>query len=149
MNTNMDKLFGSVMRGEVFAKIDFSVGIVDVRDVAATHIRALQVPRASGRYCTWSDLLSYSDMYEMLRGLRPHISRNLPHLLLPSSLNAFIVAFVYLKFGKGVMDVVAGGLGKYPRFDCTRTTRELGVVFRPIAETVAASADAMDEWKLV
>jgi len=148
-NTPQEKLVASVLRGEVFCGIDFSVGIVDVRDVALAHLRALQVPKACGRYILWSDVLPYPEMYRLLREMRPDMAHNIPNFTLPRFLDFFILGFVRLKFGLGVMQIVQAGFGKFPRFDVSRTEKDLGIQFRSPREILSCSITALEEWKCI
>ncbi|PON57528.1 hypothetical protein TorRG33x02_293660, partial [Trema orientale] len=47
---------------------------VDVRDVALIHIKAFEVPSASGRYCVVGHVKHVSEALEILRSLYPTLS---------------------------------------------------------------------------
>jgi dihydroflavonol-4-reductase len=147
-NSSLDRLFGSVLNGLVFCGIHFSVGLVDVRDVALAHVRALEVPEAQGRYLAWGSCLSYADMYSGLKAIRPDLNHNIPSawFVLPRALDWVLLTYVRALFGKGVSDIVSAGLGKFPRFDASRTTKELGVDFHPPRDTLVAVTEALVEW---
>ena len=121
----------------------------DVRDVALAHLRALERPEAHGRYVVWSDAVAYTDFYRMLGDVRPGLRHKLPRVLLPRFLHVFMIWYLRLRLGKGVADIVGAGLGKLPRFDTRRTQHELGIAFRPALETIRASVEALEDWKVI
>ncbi len=106
------------------------MGVVDVRDVARAHIAAGFTPTAHGRYITNSETMSMLDIGRTLRakfGYRP----SFPLIEAPKPLIklAAPVAGLTRKF-------VERNVGYPLRFDNSRTIRELGIQFRPAAESV-------------
>jgi nucleoside-diphosphate-sugar epimerase len=106
------------------------MGVVDVRDVARAHIAAGFTPAAHGRYITNAETMSMLDISHALRakfGWRP----SFPLLEAPKPLIrlAAPVAGLTRKF-------VDRNVGYPLRFDNSRTVKELGIDFRPGAETV-------------
>jgi nucleoside-diphosphate-sugar epimerase len=109
---------------------DLWFGCVDVRDVAKAHLRAAFTPSAKGRYIVAGEEVS-------LLGIARHIAakypaRRLPRLCLPKAvvwLLGPISAGISRKF-------VSLNVGHPVRFDASRSVRELGVSYRPVAETV-------------
>ncbi len=106
------------------------MGVVDVRDVARAHIAAGFTPTAHGRYITNSETMSMLDIGKALRakfGYRPSfplIEAPKPLIKLAAPVAGLTRKFVELNVG-------------YPlRFDNSRTIRELGIEFRPAAESV-------------
>lgn len=106
------------------------VGVVDVRDVARAHVAAGFTPEAHGRYITNSETMSMLAMGKALRakfGYRP----SFPLIEAPKALIklAAPVAGLTRKY-------VELNVGHPLKFDNSRTVRELGVTFRPGAESV-------------
>lgn len=106
------------------------MGVVDVRDVARAHIAAGFTPTASGRYITNAETMSMLDIGKALRarfGYRPSfplIEAPKPLIKIAAPVAGLTRKFVELNVG-------------YPlRFDNTRTVKDLGVTFRPGAESV-------------
>jgi len=106
------------------------MGVVDVRDVARAHIAAGYTPEAHGRYITNAETMSMLDIGKALRakfGWRPSfplIEAPKPLIKLVAPIAGLTRKFVELNVG-------------YPlRFDNTRTVKELGIEFRPGAESV-------------
>lgn len=106
------------------------MGVVDVRDVARAHIAAGYTPEAHGRYITNAETMSMLDIGKALRakfGYRPSfplIEAPKPLIKLAAPVAGLTRRFVDLNVG-------------YPlRFDNSRTVKELGITFRPGAESV-------------
>lgn len=106
------------------------MGVVDVRDVARAHIAAGYTPQAHGRYITNAETMSMLDIGKALRakfGYRPSfplIEAPKPLIKLAAPVAGLTRKFVELNVG-------------YPlKFDNSRTVAELGISFRPGAESV-------------
>lgn len=52
---------------------NFSIGWVNVKDVATAHILAFELPSANGRYCLVETVAHYSEIVKMLRELYPDV----------------------------------------------------------------------------
>jgi nucleoside-diphosphate-sugar epimerase len=119
------------------------MGVVDVRDVARAHIAAGFTPAAHGRYITNSETMSMLGIGRALRakfGYRPSfplIEAPKPLIKLAAPVAGLTRKFVELNVG-------------YPlRFDNTRTVKELGITFRPAAESVVEHFQQMIDDGLV
>ncbi|MCX6397580.1 MAG: NAD-dependent epimerase/dehydratase family protein [Propionibacteriales bacterium] len=106
------------------------MGVVDVRDVARAHIAAGYTPQAHGRYITNAETMSMLDISRALRarfGWRPAfplIEAPKPLIKLAAPVAGLTRKFVELNVG-------------YPlKFDNSRTVKDLGIDFRPGAESV-------------
>ncbi|HEX4191381.1 MAG TPA: NAD-dependent epimerase/dehydratase family protein [Marmoricola sp.] len=106
------------------------LGVVDVRDVARAHIAAGSTPAAHGRYITTSETMSMLQIGAALRakfGYRPTFP------LFEAPKVAIKLAAPVAGLTRKYVDLNVG----YPlRFDNSRTTAELGIDFRPGAESV-------------
>lgn len=119
------------------------MGVVDVRDVARAHIAAGFTPEAQGRYLTNSETMSMLDISKVLRrsfGYRP----SFPLIEVPK---LAVMAFAPLVGqSRRFIKLNAG----YPvRFDSSRTTKELGIDFRPASESVVEHFQQMIDDGLV
>ena len=110
------------------ARLEFA--IVDVRDVAEGHLRAGLNPEAEGRYVLVSETLSLIEMAEVLRARfgdgfpfpRRTVSKRVTVMYAPRI---------------GITHAVAKRNVGYPlRFDNRRAGMDLGLHFRPAAESV-------------
>ncbi len=122
---------------QTFGTARLWLGVVDVRDVARAHIAAGFTPSASGRYLTNSESIRMLTISRILRakfGYRPSFP-----LFEAPKVGAWLVA----PFIGQTRDFIAKNVGFRLAFDSSRTTRELGVEFRPAAESVEAHFQQM------
>ena len=107
-----------------------TMGVVDVRDVADAHVRAGFTPEAHDRYLVNADSLSLLEIGKILRGKF-----------------GSLYPFPWTKVPKVAVKVVAPAIGLtrefvdtnvgYPiAFDASRSQRELGLTYRPVADTI-------------
>jgi nucleoside-diphosphate-sugar epimerase len=113
--------------------------VVDVRDVAALHLRLLELPPGPHRYPAAGEMLRWKEVYDLierLTGRRLHRIR----LRLPGAL---------VRVAGALGDAVKRGFDfdfpltrdamefatRWPGADASRTTRELGIAFRPAEES--------------
>lgn len=127
------RLFQQLVDGSMPAYPDIHIGMVDVRDVADAHVRAAYVPDAEGRHLLCAVDGSYGQIVEALRG-RDDVS--LPRTRAPKPL------LWLLGPTQGVTRRwVTRNVGHPWRGDASKSVRELGVRYRPLAETVNDMAD--------
>ncbi|MET3960620.1 nucleoside-diphosphate-sugar epimerase [Marmoricola sp. OAE513] len=119
------------------------LGVVDVRDVARAHIAAGFTPSAHGRYITNSETMSMLGIGQVLRenfGYRP----SFPLFEAPKALIRLAAPVAGLT--RKYVDLNVG----YPlRFDNSRTVAELGIDFRPAADSVVEHFQQMIDDGLV
>ena len=111
---------------------NFRIGMVDVREVAAAHIKAGFTPEASGRY-----ILSAHDsgFPEMAAALRAHFGDQF------KISDKQMPKFVVWLFGPMINSAltrkrVAESVGIDVHADHSRSVRELGIEYRPMADSV-------------
>jgi nucleoside-diphosphate-sugar epimerase len=113
------------------------MGVVDVRDVARAHIAAGYTPDAHGRYIANAETMSMLDIGKALRakfGYRP----SFPLFEAPKA--AIKLAAPVAGLTRKFVELNVG----YPlRFDNSRTVKELGITFRPGAESVTELFEQM------
>ncbi|AKU14728.1 NAD-dependent epimerase/dehydratase family protein [Luteipulveratus mongoliensis] len=132
-------LLDELMKGYFFyGAPNFAFTTVDVRDVAAAHIRAAEVPEARGRY-----VLAEQEMTSMLdfaRFIRPahHRSYVLPRWQVPDA----AVRVLGPRFGL-TQDYIRKHLGIRFTVDNARSRDELGITYRPIEDTLV---DHYESW---
>ena len=125
-------LLDGMMRGHFFYGLpDWSMATVDIREVGQAHLAAARDPNASGRYIlAEKQMISLTEMSQILRKVHrfPFV---LPEYPLPN--------FLVMTFGPfwGLRrDYMRKHLGIRFKIDNARSIRELGVVYRPIEETL-------------
>lgn len=114
-------------------------GIVDVREVAQAHILAGFNSKAEGRYILSGHTASLLQIAQMLKTKFPKYP--LPTLQLPK----FLVKLV-APIAAGVSrDFIEKNVGYSLRFDNARSTKTLGVEYRPLLETLCDHFEQMIE----
>lgn len=133
-----------MLKGELPMVPLIGLGIVDVRDVAAAHVRALTAPNAPGnRYILAADSMFMTEIAgivaEKYKPLGYKVgTKKAPYWLL------WIVSF----FDKQVRSILSN-LGTKPLFDNSRTKADLGIQFRTPKEAILASAETLIELGVV
>ncbi|TVU70059.1 NAD-dependent epimerase/dehydratase family protein [Cobetia crustatorum] len=111
---------------------DYGVGIVDIRDVAEAHVAAAFLPDARGRHLIAGHSSSF---IELARLLQQHAD---PRYLIPSRmLPKWLVWLAGPLADKALTrKIVARNVGHAFLFDNTRSREQLGLEYRPLAETL-------------
>ncbi|MGW5655178.1 NAD-dependent epimerase/dehydratase family protein [Streptomyces humi] len=118
---------------------DFSFTTADVRDVADAHIAAAENPAAEGRYIVAQETMtSFHDMARIIRS-RHRWDPRLPRTALPH----WPVRLLGPLFGLS-QEYIRRHLGIRFRVDNGRGVRELGLVYRPVEETLL---DHHESWR--
>ena len=113
--------------------------IVDVRDVAALHVAALEEPNTGGRrLIAASDTVSLKQAAETLREAFPHRAQKIPSAVLPA---AMVKAFAL--FDRSLASV-APDLGVTPQADTDYVTALTKVRFRPAKEAIIEAGSALE-----
>ena len=124
-------LMDELLSGWMFYGVpDLAFLPVDVREVALAHIRAAELPSAKGRYIVAQNkMTSFLEISRTFKAVRKSIW--LPNHQLPTSL----VKIVGPLFGL-TQDWMANHLGIRFTVDNSRSIKELGIVYRPVEETL-------------
>lgn len=114
-----------------------SFGIVDVRDVALAHVRALEVEAPSARYVCSAESMW---MMDLVQALKPQFSQyGLPKGRMPG----FFMYGVALFDKRISFDYVRRNINKQRHFDGSRLSKELGITYRPGAESIVDGAQSI------
>jgi nucleoside-diphosphate-sugar epimerase len=111
--------------------------VVDVRDLAALHVKLLDLPPGAHRYAAATEMLSWAQVYallEHLTGVRLRRIRVPGRLLRAAGSVSDVVKRVHdfnFPLTRDAMEFTT----RWPGADSERTTRELGVGFRDVADT--------------
>lgn len=111
--------------------------VVDVRDVAAAHVAALEAENSSGRYVCCNETKSILKIAQELRIQSPDRKNKIPTRQLPNWL-AYIFAPLLAGFS---WNYLKKNLGIPVRGNNTKIRKELGVEFRPLPDTLQAHTE--------
>jgi nucleoside-diphosphate-sugar epimerase len=107
-------------------------GVVDVRDVARAHIGAGFRPDASGRHILCAGEYSLIDIGRMLRA---HFGEGYPF---PKMVSPKFLVWLIAPFLGITRAVVSKNVGYPIKFDNSYSREDLGIEYRPMAETLIA-----------
>ena len=121
------QLLGNKMPGV----LDFTLSIVDVRDVAAAHLAAMEKPEAAGnRYILSSETLSMQEMAQIISEEFHPQGYKIPTRTIPK-------AILWLgKFFDAQLKLLYPSVGKRVRYSNEMMLNELGVKPRPARESI-------------
>lgn len=116
-----------------------SIGVVDVRDVADLHVRAMTVPAAAGErfLAVAGDPISYLEMARAVAAAVPEVAASVPSRTVPDWIVRMSARFV------PSLRAVAAGLGAPRVVDAQKARRMLDWAPRTSTEAVAASAQSL------
>jgi dihydroflavonol-4-reductase len=128
------------INGKMPAFIDTGLNLIDVRDVAAGHVLAVEKGRVGERYILGHENLSLEEILRMLgriTGLKaPSIRIPIWLALGAAYVDEYIVGRV--RPGPPRIPIAAVKAGRRPRhFDCSKAVQELGLPQTPVEEALA------------
>lgn len=126
-----------LLKGAYPAVPPVSFPIVDVRDVARLHVRALTAPVGGERLIAAADTLSMAEMARGLKAALPDHTRKTPTGELPIGLVKILSRF------DPALATLKADFGVRVTADATETTRLTGVRFRPAHEALIAAARSL------
>jgi nucleoside-diphosphate-sugar epimerase len=114
-------------------------GIVDVRDVADLHVRAMTAPAAAGErfLAVAGDFMTVAEIAALLRGRMGDDARKVPTRMLPNWLVRVVSVF------DSSVRQITPELGKVKRASNAKAKRELGWDPRCNEEAIVASAESL------
>ena len=113
---------------------------VDVRDVADLQLRAMTAPEGGGeRFIAVTDFLWMAEVAEILRERLGPAASNVPTRVAPDLLVRAMAIF------DGGIRSFTNSLGKKTEYDTSKARDRLGWSPRPIADTIAESAESLIE----
>ncbi|PTQ10333.1 epimerase [Sphingomonas oleivorans] len=118
----------------------FAFPIVDVRDVAEAHVRAMTEPAAVGeRFIVGGPSLWFREIAAILRQAYPERARKIPKRDLPDWLMRFVSLF------DPVVRAVIGDLGRDVRVSGNKARSVLKLEYRPVDQTIRDTAASLIE----
>jgi dihydroflavonol-4-reductase len=126
--------------------VNISWGLVDVRDVALAHRLAFENEKAQGRYLCAAETRSMREVAEVLSGLgEPGLK--VPKLSLDNPVGDMLTRLSAYFQPKGTAQFLRTNLGRRPSFDNGKIRGELGLEFRPVADTLKDTIADLKRWE--
>ncbi len=123
---------------------DLRFGLVDVRDTADLHVRALTTPDMAGeRFIASGPTLGMADMARILKARLGPRARKVPTMQLPNFLVRVAALF------DPVVAQVTNELGKARILDASHAREKLGWVPRPVEDSIVDCANSLIEHGIV
>jgi dihydroflavonol-4-reductase len=141
-----NKVIRDLMHGKYPCLMTLNWGIVDVRDVAHSHILAMKTPEASGRYLIVNENWTMEQLVNYLRDELGYTDYRLPKLNLDSRFGTKIMHLLSYTQPSGNGTYMRSHIGQKMRFDNSKAINELGIEYIPIKEAVAAAVENMITW---
>jgi len=124
-------IIGGLLKGEPRALPRLGFWVVDVRDLAALHVKALREPKAAGeRFIAAGEFLWMEEIAAILRDGLGVSARNVPTRRLPGLLVKLLVPF------SRQVKSVAPLIGRRFRLTSDKARRTLGFAPRPARQTI-------------
>ncbi len=131
-----NQLFVDLLKGTYPGVMNLTWGFVDVRDVAEAHVRALENPRANGRYIVAGETVTMRQLVELLEKNGWGAGNKLPKLGMDCAAGDFAVRLSSYLQPKGVGSYLRTHVGRVPRYDTSKARSQLGLSFRPLETSV-------------
>lgn len=141
-----NQILADIVKGVYPGILSLAWGFVDVRDVAAAHIRAMDTPTASGRYLCAAEVLTMRETLAILRESVQSKTAKIPSLGLDSPVGTAIVQLLSYAQPSGVGSYLRTHLGRTPRFDNGKIRKELGLAFRPVRGSIRETVQDLVRW---
>ena len=137
-------LIRDMLSGSLPALPDYGMAIVDVRDVADLHLRAMTDPAAVGeRFIAGADAPKMAEIARILKTHFPAYARKIPGTVMPHWMTRLAALFI-----PGARLVIPE-LGRDGRVSHDKATRLLGWTPRPAKDAIIASAQSLIDAGLV
>lgn len=132
-------LLKQLLKGAIPALPKIMSGVVDVRDVADLHLRAMLDPAAKGErfLAVAGDFMPFSEVAATLKSALGERAKKVPTRTLPSWLVRFVVLFDRKRRG------VLGELGKTKNATSAKAQRVLGWTPRSREEAIVSAAESL------
>jgi dihydroflavonol-4-reductase len=141
-----NKIFSDMLKGAFPTIMTVNWGIVDVRDVATSHILAMENPDASGRYLCANDSMSMTEVVNFLKQ-SGYSKYRLPKVNMVSKTGDRIMKLLSYTQPSGSGAYMRTHIGKTMRFDNSKIKQELGIQFIDVRQSILAAVEDMLSWK--
>ena len=144
-NLGSVQIIARMVRGSMPGTPRIGLEVVDVRDLADIHIRAMTIPEAAGqRFLATGEFVWMRDIARTLRAELGPDGKRVSTRQLPDVVVRFAARFLDPSL-RGIMP----SLGRRNRHSTEKARRVLGWQPRPAAETVVDCAKSLIEWKAI
>jgi dihydroflavonol-4-reductase len=136
------ELVSRLLAGQVPAIPDIGFGVVDVRDVAALHVLALEAADdlvGGERFAASAGFVWMADIAALLRSRLGPAARRVPRHRMPTWLLRLMALF------SPTIRLVAGGAGQVKRLSSAHAQERLGWTVRPVDQTLLDTAHSLIE----
>jgi dihydroflavonol-4-reductase len=143
-NLGSVQVIGRLLQGRMRGTPRIGLEVVDVRDIADVHIRAMTTPGAAGqRFLATGEFMWMSDIAAVLRERLGAEARRVPTRTIPDPLVRLVALF------DPQLRAIRPGLGRRSRHTTAKTQTLLGWQPRPGADTVEDCARSLIETGVV
>jgi dihydroflavonol-4-reductase len=120
--------------------------VVDVRDVALAHIRAMETVSASGRYLTGAAVRTMRQVVDLLRENGWGEKYRLPSISLDNGFGSFLVGIAANLQKPGTRSYLKTHVGGEFRIDNSKVREGLGIEFRDVDQTILDTMADLEKW---
>lgn len=143
VNTSPEILL-SILKGQYPGIMALTWGFVDVRDVAAAHVAAMETPAAQGRYLCVAENMSLAEVVELMRA-EGYVGK-LPTLDLSGGFGTGLMKLASYTQPAAVGSYLRSHLGRVPHYDNAKSRRDLGIHYRPAADSLRDTLADLARW---
>jgi len=136
-----NKIIMDIMTGRFPGIINLGWGLVDVRDVALSHVLAIQKENAKGRYLCCNLSLMMKEVVPVLQAKYP--GYHYPKVNLACGVGDTIVKVSSHFQGGGVGSYLRTNVGRLMHFDNTKIKQDLGMTYMDINQSIYDTIDTM------
>jgi len=133
VNTS-NQLFADLFHGKYPGILDLNWGMVDVRDVARSHVLAMKNHEATGRFICCAGNRTMEHVIKLLSSKYPHAT--LPCLNMSGGAGNFVVKLASHFQDAGTGSYLRTNIGKPILSDNSKIRRELGIEFRNLDDSI-------------
>jgi dihydroflavonol-4-reductase len=146
LNTT-NKIFVDLLKGVYPGILSLAWGLVDVRDVAEAHIRAMERPGASGRYILANAPATMREVVGWMREAGYGEGTKLPTAALDNAVGDALIWIASHARSRGVGGYLRTHIGRVPRYDAGKARKELGLTLRPPRQSVIDTLEDLARWR--
>ena len=145
LNTS-NQIIRDIMKGLYPTIMTVNWGFVDVRDVAKSHILAMETASASGRYLCANQSMSMTELVHFLResGYQKY---RLPKINMASPFGTKVMKVLSYTQPKGVGTYMRTNMGRNMQYDNSKIINELSMDFIPAKTSILDAVEDMLKWK--
>ena len=141
-----NKIFKDMLSGGYPTVMSINWGLVDVRDVAKSHILAMETTSASGRYLVSNEAMEMKDVVSFLKNNGFNKYR-LPLVNLASPVGDKIMKILSYTQPKGSATYLRSHLSKKMQYNNSKVKRDLGLEFVTAKDSIIDTLDDLIKWK--